>query len=104
VTVAVVEPPLPLLTVKSVPVPESEIVCGLPAASSTIVRDALRVPVAVGLNVTVSVHVSALANVDEQPLPREKSELLEPVRAMLVKFIKLLPVFVMERFVLLCLW
>jgi hypothetical protein len=37
---------------KSIPVPESAAVCGLPGASSVTDRVPLRVPLAVGLNVT----------------------------------------------------
>ena len=45
------------MTVKSVPVPVSEIVCGLPLASSVTLRVPVRLPVAVGLNVTAIVQV-----------------------------------------------
>ena len=41
---------------KSVPVPPSDTLCGLVAALSVIVSDAIRVPLAVGLKVTVIVQ------------------------------------------------
>jgi hypothetical protein len=49
------------LTAGAVPVPERLTVCGLPAALSEMLTDAVRVPVAVGLNVTLIVQLPPAA-------------------------------------------
>ena len=51
------------VTVKSVPVPDSAMVCGLPLASSVTVMLPLRAPVAVGVNVTLIVQLAPAARV-----------------------------------------
>ena len=53
VTVAEAEPPVAVTTEKSVPIPESETVCGLPEELSAMERAPVRLPVAVGVKVTV---------------------------------------------------
>ena len=45
-----------------VPLPLSDTCCGLPAALSVTLRDALRVPLAVGLKVTLIVQLAPTAN------------------------------------------
>ncbi len=45
-----------------VPVPDKGTCCGLPAALSVTLSAALRVPVAVGLNVTLIVQLAAAAS------------------------------------------
>ena len=71
-----------------VPVPESVTLCGLPAALSVTERDPVRVPVAVGVNVTLIVQLAAAARGEEQLLVCAKS----PLVAMLVKVSAALPV------------
>jgi hypothetical protein len=51
------------VTVKSVPVPLSATVCGLPLASSVTVSVPVRLPVAVGLNVTLGWQLDAAVRV-----------------------------------------
>ena len=46
----------------AVPVPLSDTCCGLPMALSVKLRDALRVPLAVGLKVTLIVQLAAAAS------------------------------------------
>ena len=55
-------------------------VCGLPGALSRKLKDPERVPVAVGVNVTATVHVSLDANVLPQVETCEKSPLTDTVR------------------------
>jgi hypothetical protein len=64
-------------------VPVSGTFCGLFAALSVRVTEAVRVPTTVGLNVKVSVHVAFTASVLEHPFVRTKSEAFVPVRVML---------------------
>ena len=45
-----------------VPIPLSSTFCGLPAALSVTINEALRVPLAVGLNVTLKVQLEPAAN------------------------------------------
>lgn len=68
----------------AMPVPESEIVCGLFAALSTRETAAVRAPRAVGVKVTLMWHVSAAASELPQSWPKLKSPLLAPAREMLV--------------------
>ena len=70
-----------------VPVPLKLAVCGLPVALSATLRVPLRVPVAVGLNVTLMAQLALAARVEGlkgQLLVWAKSPLLVPVMLMLV--------------------
>ena len=72
---------------ETVPVPESATLCGLPAALSLIVTLALRLPVAVGENVTLSVQVAPAASVlglSGQVFVCAKSPALAPLTPMLL--------------------
>src|SRR5205823_1091657 len=66
ITVAVVEDPVAGATVKSVPVPESATVCGLPGALSVIVSVPMREPSAVGVNVTLTAQLAPAATLGPQ--------------------------------------
>ena len=69
-----------------VPVPLKLAVCGLPVALSATLRVPLRVPVAVGLNVTLMAQLALAARVEGlkgQLLVWAKSPLLVPVMLML---------------------
>lgn len=72
--------------VGAMPVPVKPIVSGLPEASSVIVMDALRLPVAVGVNVTVTVQLAPEAKLAPQELDCVKSPGFAPVSAMLAMF------------------
>ena len=50
------------MQVGATPVPLSATVCGLPAALSLMLRDAVRVPDAVGLNVTLMLQLALAAS------------------------------------------
>jgi hypothetical protein len=63
-----------------------------PEAVSVMVTEALRAPVAVGLNVTLIEQLDPFARVAPQVVVSEKSPLLVPVMAMLVRFIVPVPV------------
>lgn len=72
-------------TVKSIPVPESKTVCGLPAALSVIESVAIRLPVATGVNVRLTTQF-APTGTDELPvqvllLAMAKSAMFAPLRA-----------------------
>ena len=73
------------------PEPVRLVVWGLPEALSVTVRVAVRVPVAVGLNVTLIVQLDAAATLVPQVLVCVKSPLLVPVTAMLVMLNAVLP-------------
>lgn len=78
-------------TTGAVPVPESEIVCGLPVAESTIEIDPVRVPDAVGVKVTLIVQDPLFAATEvPQLLVSPKS----PLGVMLVILSGAVPVFV----------
>jgi hypothetical protein len=62
VTVAEFDPPLATLTEKSVPVPESEIIWGLPAALSFIDRVPLRFPLVVGVKAKETMQLAPAAS------------------------------------------
>ena len=69
-----------------VPVPVNATFCGLPEALSVIATEALRLPVAVGLKVTLIVQLALAARVAGlmgHVLVCEKSPLLVPVMAIL---------------------
>lgn len=80
----------------SKPVPDSVMDCGLFGASSVIATEALRVPAALGVNVTLMVHMSCTASVAPHvPVgAKEKSPEFVPVTAMLEMFRIAFPVFV----------
>jgi len=90
VTVADVEEPEEISSEKSVPVPERLTVCGLPGASCVMVRLPSRVPVAVGLKVTLIVQLAPAATLEPQVLVWAKS----PLTPMLVMVNGPLPVLV----------
>lgn len=64
--------------------PVRETVCGLPAALSVTLSEAARVPVAVGLNVTLIPQLFDAARVLAQVVVSLKSALLGPVKPMLL--------------------
>src|SRR5437016_2908473 len=78
------------LTAGAVPVPLSDTVCGLPVALSAIVTAPVRVPVAVGVNVTPMVQLAPAASDAPQVLVSAKS----PLAAILVMLRAALPVLV----------
>lgn len=64
------------------PVPDSATVCGVPDASSVIESDAVREPVAVGVNVTVAVQLAPAARLWGQLFVCAKSPAFGPLRPM----------------------
>jgi len=62
-------------------VPESATSCGLPGALSVTLKDALRAPVAVGLNVTLKVQLAPAAKEAPQVCVCKKFPALVPVIA-----------------------
>src|SRR5207249_4739449 len=68
------------------PVPVRLTACGLPLALSVTLNDALLVPLAVGVKVTLIVHCAPAATEVPQLLVCPKSPLLAPVMAMLEMF------------------
>src|SRR5258708_5514271 len=68
VTVADSEPPLAASNEKLVPMPVKTITCGLPEALSVMVTEALRLPLAVGSNVTLIVQFAAAVTLAPQVL------------------------------------
>lgn len=83
------------------PVPVSETLCGLPEASSVILTEAVRAPVAVGVNETAMAQFAPTAKVDGlagQVFVCEKSPLFVPVIAMLEIARAAFPVFVSVTF------
>ena len=82
---------------KSVPVPVTETLCGLPEVLSAIVMLATRLPVAVGVKVTLIVHFAPTARFElftGQVLLSAKSPLLAPPKAILEIVTGAVPVFV----------
>src|SRR5208282_1140618 len=81
----------------ALPVPVRLMLCGLPLALSAILTEAVRLPSAAGLNVTLKVQLPPFAATE---LPQvlfvrgEKSPLLAPVTEMLVMDRVTLPLFV----------
>ena len=73
------------------PVPVSETDCGLAPPSSLTRSKAVRVPEAVGLNVTLIVQPGPTASVAPHEVVKEKSEGLAPVMAICQMLIGLLP-------------
>ena len=82
------------LTTGAVPLPLKATVCGLPLALSVMVTPALRVPVAVGVKVTLIVQEALAASVLGQLLVWAKSPALVPVSAMLLMVRSALPLLV----------
>jgi hypothetical protein len=80
------------LTVNVAPVPVRLMVCGLPAALSVIVTLAVRLPLAVGVKVTLMVQLAPVARELPHVFVCTKSPLLVPVIAMLVRLTAVLPV------------
>ena len=80
------------LTRAAVPVPERLAVCGLPLALSVMLTEAVRLPLAAGLNVTLIVQLAPAATELPQVLVCAKSLALVPVRARLVMLKAALPV------------
>jgi hypothetical protein len=78
--------------VAAVPVPVRLTVCGLPAALSEMLTDAVRVPAAVGVNVTLIVQLPPAATELPQVFVSAKSAVLVPVMLMLVMLKLVLPV------------
>ena len=76
------------------PVPLSATVWGLPAALSVIFTDAVRVPVAEGLKVTLAVQLAPGASELPHVLVRTKSAALGPVTMTLAIFKVALPLLV----------
>ena len=67
-----------------IPVPDRAVVWGLPVALSVTVDVAFRVPVTVGVKVTLTVQLAPAAKLEPQPFVWAKSLLLVPVIAMLL--------------------
>ena len=79
---------------EAIPVPLSGTVCGLPAASSSIFIDAVRLPAAEGLKVTVAVQLAPGASELPHVLVRTKSAAWGPVTTTLAIFKVALPLLV----------
>ena len=82
------------LTAGATPVPERLTVCGLPAALSASMIEALRVPEEPGLKVTVSVHWPEGASEEPQLLVKAKSAASGPLTSMLERARLALPTLV----------
>jgi hypothetical protein len=76
-----------------VPIPLSITFCGLPAALSLMLTAAVRVPLAVGLNVTLTLQLAPAANELPQVWVCAKFPALVPVIAMLLMVKLVVPVF-----------
>jgi hypothetical protein len=86
------------LTTGAVPVPVRLTVCGLPAALSEMLTAAVRVPAAVGVNVTLIVQLPLAATELPQVFVSAKSPALVPVMLMLVMLKLALPVLLRVTF------
>ena len=82
----------------AVPVPLRGTVCGLFAALSAMLSEAVRRPVADGRNATCTVQLAPTASVDPQRLVTRKSPLLAPLSVMLLRLRVSLPMFVRVTF------
>ena len=71
------------MTAGAIPLPESATVCGLPEASSAMLTDALRAPVAVGVKVTLNWQLDPAAIF---PPPAEQGNAPEPRTAKSPRF------------------
>ena len=76
----------------AVPVPERPTVCGLPLALSVMLTQAVRLPPAEGVNVTLIVQLAPAATLDPQLLVCAKSLAFVPASARLVMLKAALPV------------
>ena len=85
------------LTRAAVPVPERLAVCGLPLALSVMLTEAVRLPLATGVKVTLMVQLAAAATELPHVLVWAKSLALVPVRATLVMLKAVLPVLLRVR-------
>jgi len=63
------------------PVPDKVTTCGLPPPSSLNSSEALRAPLALGLNLTLTEQLAEAASVLPQVVVSEKSDLSVPVMA-----------------------
>src|SRR5256712_7404189 len=81
-----------------VPIPLSVTFCGLPAALSLMLTAAIRVPLAVGLNVTLILQLAPAANELPQVWVCAKFPALVPVIAMLLMVKLAVPVFLSVTF------
>ena len=82
------------LTTVAVPVPDRLTACGLPLALSVMLTEAVRLPLAAGVNVTLIVQLLPAATELPHVLVCAKSLALVPVSARLVMFKAALPVLV----------
>ena len=80
------------LTTVAVPVPDRLTACGLPLALSVMLTEAVRLPLAEGLNVTLIVQLALAATELPQVLVCAKSLALVPVSARLEMLKAELPV------------
>ena len=78
----------------AVPVPVSDTLCGLPAALSATLTEALREPVAWGVNVTLMVQFAPVATLVPHVFVWLKSPLLAPATVILLIVSDALPVLV----------
>ena len=85
------------LTTAAAPVPERLTVCGLPLALSVMLTEAVRLPLAEGLNVTLIVQLALAATELPHVLVWTKSLALVPVSARLVMLKAALPVLLRVR-------
>src|SRR5208337_4077367 len=85
------------LTAGAVPVPERLTVCGLPLALSVMLTEAVRLPLAVGVKVTLMVQLLPAATELPHVLVWVKSPALVPVRATLVVLKAAVPVLLRVR-------
>jgi hypothetical protein len=74
------------------PTPERPTVCGLPPALSVMVTDAVRLPLAVGVNITLIVQLPPAASELPHVFVCAKSPAFAPVIAMLDRLKPALPV------------
>jgi hypothetical protein len=79
------------LTTGAVPVPERLTVCGLPLALSVMLTEAVRLPLAVGLKVTLMAQLLPAATELPHVLVWAKSPALVPVNTRLVMLKVALP-------------
>ena len=80
------------LTTTAVPVPERLTDCGLPLALSVMLTEAVRLPLAAGVNVTLMVQLAPAATELPHVLVWAKSLALVPVKARLVMLKAAVPV------------
>jgi hypothetical protein len=83
---------LPRLTLGIPPVPLSTMMCGVPMVLSVMWIVAVRLPSALGVNVTLIVHIPPAATEVPQVLVSEKSPGFAPIKAMLPMVTGIVPV------------